>query len=228
MNKLCFSLAAAAMMAAQIAQAAPPLSVLLTHELTEQGGDGVTRTTRYQERFIRDGDNIWIERVLPAWTRGEAYARKVKLDQDHNELDVHVAPRLAHPTVNGGASLMLVDPNRRATFSAGPEDYEHLGFSGRWSAEASLIDPASLKHMKLSPRPAEIAGARWYEQETATDYTRILWSDALQFPLAIETGARDGRYASRTAVRIASDKQAQRPWLQLRGYAAREMSDLGD
>jgi hypothetical protein len=228
MNKLAIFLASAATIAMQAAVAAPPLSAVLAHEVTEQSADGVTRVTRYQERFIREGDNVWIERLLPEWTRGEAYARKVQLDQDHNELDVHVAPRLVRPAANGGASLLLVDPKRRATFSAGPEDFEHLGFSGRWNAELSLIDPASLGQMKRSPRPAEISGAHWYEQETAADYTRILWSERLQFPLAIETGARDGRYTSRTSVRMASDKTPRRPWLQLRDYAAREMSDLGD
>ena len=221
-------MAGAALLTAQSLAAAPPVSAVLAHEITEQGTDGVTRTTRFQERFIREGEQLWIERVLPAWAQDEGTARKVRLEQDHNELDVHTAPRYVHATSAGGARLLLVDPKRRATFSAGPEDYAHLGFSGRWTAESHLIDPAALRTMKVSVRATQIAGARWFETKTVSDYTRILWSETLQFPLAIETGALDGRYQSRTTVRLDTGKNPRRPWTQVKDYAAREISDLGD
>ena len=221
-------MAGAALLTAQSLAAAPPVSAVLAHEITEQGSDGVTRTTRFQERFIREGDQLWIERVLPALTQGDGAARKVRFEQDHNELNVQTAPRYVHATKAGSASLLLVDPKRRATFSAGPEDYAHLGFSGRWTAESHLIDPAELRKMKVSMRATQVAGAHWFETKTESDYTCILWSETLQFPLAIETGALDGHYQSRTNVRLDTGKNPRRPWTQVQDYAAREISDLGD
>lgn len=227
MRKLPLFLAAIATLVSGLALAATPLAAVLTHDLTEHGADGVTHSTRYQERFVRDDAHVWVERVLPAWAQGVDALRKVRLEQDHNELDIHLAPRLIRPSAAGSASLLLVDPQRRATFSAGAEDYEHLGFSGRWDAEFSLIDPASLRRMKLSSRKSAVPGTRWYEQRSASDYTRVLWDEALQFPLVIETGANDGRYQRRTVAEVER-RQPPRPWNSVQGYAAREMSDLGD
>ena len=226
MNRITMLLATSALAAAQGVSAAPQLSAVLAHEIIEQGMDGVTHSTHYQERFTRSDDTVWIERVLPSWNSKGAHAKKTNLEQHHDELNVQVAPRLIRPAEGGAAKLSLIDDEHHALFSVGTEDYERVGFSGRWAAEQSLIDPAVLRHMRKSSRPSKIAGTCWYEQETANEYTRLLWNETLQFPLKIETGVRSGRYSSRTTVLLGSE--THQPWKRVGSYTQRELSDLGD
>lgn len=221
-------IATSAVMAAQNVYAAPQLTAVLTHEIVEHGADGVTRSTRYQEQFIRNEDSVWIERVLPTKALQKTSSKKIQPDVKHDELNVHLAPRLIRAADQGAAQLTLVDEEKRETYTVGVEDYERVGFSGRWAAEQSLIDPSTLRHMRKLSRPAVAAGATWYEQETANEYTRILWNEQLQFPLAIETGVQSGRYSSRTTVQLNNAHSTPMPWRNLGEYRQRELSDLGD
>lgn len=194
---------------------APALAALLTHEHTEQGADGVTRISRYQERMVRSADAIWIERVLPASN-----------DAGHasGSFNVLLAPRWIHAGADGTATLDLIDTAHDKIYSSAASDYERVGFSGRWAAQFSLIDPASLRGMQPG---AATNGARWYEQRTAQDYMRVLWNSPLMLPLAIETGTRNGRFLSRTSITLLP-MPVTAPWQQLRGYARAELGDLED
>ena len=228
MKKFAVLIATSAVMAAQNVIAAPPLTAVLTHEIVEHGADGVTRSTRYQEQFIRNEDRVWIERVLPTKALKKTSSKKAQSDAEHDELNVHLAPRLIRAADQGAAQLTLVDEEKHETYTVGTEDYERVGFSGRWAAEQSLIDPTTLRQMHKLSRSAVPAGATWYEQENANEYTRILWSEQLQFPLAIETGVQSGRYSSRTLVQLSKAHNAPMPWRNLAEFRQRELSDLGD
>lgn len=221
MNALTLLFAAATLLVSQTLWAAPALSATLTHETTEQGADGVLRHTRFQERFIRQDSQVWVERVLPRWAPAAG-----QHPGEHHELDIHTAPRLVRAAADGAALLALVDREHRALYAVGTEEYDRTGFSGRWAAEQSLIDPQALTGMKPSARSSKIAGARWLEQIRGGEYTRLLWSDALQFPLVLETGAVNGRYRSITTATLTPD--SRQPWAEVRGYAQRELTDLGD
>ena len=218
-------LAAAALIAGAPAWAAQPLlSARLSHEIVEQGADGVTHVRRYEERLLRGADQLWVERVLPAWAEGQVHHED---GFGHHDLDMHLAPRWITRGADGAAELALVDPEHRTFFRVDKPGFAQTGFSGRWVAEFSLIDPASLRGMQPVERKAA-RGVHWYERRDRNEYMRVLWNEALQLPLEIETGAIDGRYRSRTTVRIEAQAPARAPWEGLADYSAREISDLGD
>ena len=227
MKKIALIIAVSAILCAQQAEAAPALTAILTHDNVEHGADGITRSTHYQERFIRNENRVWIERVLPAPSTRSASSQKVHLHAAHDELNIQLAPRLIGVTDQGAAQLTLVDEEQHVIYAVGAEDYERTGFSGRWLAEQSLIDPASLRRMRKLSRPAP-AGATWYTQETPGEYTRILWNERLKFPLVIETGSHNGHISNRTSVKLSAVGNTPRPWRDLGEYRQRELSDLGD
>ena len=203
--------------------AAPDLVALLTHESVNHRNDGVTETFSYQERLTRIDDSVWLERVLPAAAKTIAQPGTAG---DHGP-NLQILPRWIRRGADGAATLTLVDRSTRFTVPVKVIEYGRLGFSGNWPAESSLIDPASLKAMKLSARVADEAGARWYEASRKGRYSRVLWSDRLQFPLIIETGSEDGRNSSRTRVQLES-LPTTRPWSGLDGFIEHEIDDFGD
>lgn len=207
---------------ASTAQAAPEINALLTHESINHRADGVTETYVYQERLVRADDNVWLERVLPP----QNLPTQPGTAGDHGP-NLQTLPRWMRKANAGSATLTLVDRATRIVVAVKPPEFGRLGYSDNWLAESSLIDPAGLKTMQLSARVSTQVSTHWYEPTRTGRYSRILWSDALQFPLAIETGSEDGRVSSRTTVAL-SDAPKTRPWSGLEGYAAHEVDDFGD
>lgn len=221
-RKLLLTLALLA--ASRLAQAAAPdLQALLTHETRRLRSDGVTEVFRYQERLYRHGDTVWLERVLP---RGDAAANEPATAGEHGP-NLQILPRWISRNPDGSAALALVSKTERYVVRVKAIEFGRLGFSGSWAMESSLIDPASLQALPASGRRAAQPGARWHKGTSRGRYSHILWSERLQFPLAIETGSVDGRSTSRTSVAIESLAKPL-PWTGLEGYVEHEIDDFGD
>lgn len=210
---------------AQAPAALPPLAALLSHEIEEQGSDGILRISRYRERYYRADGQTWVERELPAWAQNATHHAGAGHDHEH-ELDLRRATRWVRVAADGRATLQLVDAPAALRYSVAPEEYARTGFSGHWRAETSLIDPATLARLQPLTRKAP-AGARWYARESGGEYERVLWDARRVFPLALETGSADGRRRARTTVQW-QPLPAQWPWLAAARYGARELGDLGD
>ncbi|GAC1632395.1 MAG: hypothetical protein NVS9B10_26860 [Nevskia sp.] len=224
MIRSCLFFIFATMAGGPAAQAADAeLNALLTHESVNHRTDGVTETYRYQERLVRFDDAVWLERVLPP--AGSTVAQPGTAG-DHGP-NLQILPRWIRRGPDGAASLTLVDRTARFTVPVKIIEYGRLGFSGDWAAESNLVAPASLKTMKLSARASDQAGARWYEASRKGRYSRVLWSDRLQFPLVIETGSEDGHSSSRTTVQVEAVPKT-RPWTGLEGFLEHEIDDFGD
>jgi len=197
--------------------AAPAVSALVTYDSTVIDAEGVTRTAHYQERMIRAGDQVWIERVMP---RGVSAPRPADL----HDLDLHLAARWF--TRNGdGMSTGLVSAPAKVVIELTANEAADLALPRRWQTAAELIDVSAL--VALPDRAA--AGTRWYATRDAAPAVRVLWSEALRLPLVIETRSADGRASSRTAITATPlAATAPRPWAALAGYAHKERSDLED
>jgi hypothetical protein len=199
----------------------PPLAATLSHEIEEQGADGVLRISRYREHFFRNHDQVWIERELPGWAQVRAG------ESPAHELNIGSAAQWVRAGVNSSALLTLVDAAHSKLYSVAPPEFARAGFSGHWAAEASLIDPSTLHALAPLRQRSPVASARWYGRNTASDYEHILWDPQLQFPLVIETGRRDGRSRSETRVKL-EPLPSRWPWEKLEKYARHELSDLSD
>jgi len=207
------------------AEALPPVALRVTHESAETTHEGVERRQRFSEFFVREGANVWIERVLPEAARR---ARPHEVSPGHEkEIEVMVVPRWITRGQSGGAALALVAGDRKTLFEVPRSSHEALGFSERWIAAACFIDPASVRAMPLAARKDAPSGARWHEQQTGATYVRVLWDEARQYPRIIETGRLDGQQRTRTAASLVTLPDP-RPWREAQGYTRRDFSDLGD
>src|SRR5262245_52906380 len=116
------------------APAAPVVTALLTTETTEVDGEGVTRTSRFQERFYRDDTHVWIERVYPAGVTAAAGG-------EHG-VNLRVASRWYSRVAPGSdeVKVALVSVADETMVELAPSEYANLGVSPRWSVAAQLVD----------------------------------------------------------------------------------------
>lgn len=223
LRALLFPLVLAAMALVPARAARPDLEVLLTHDTVNQRLDGVTESFHYQERMTRVGDAVWLERVLPL---GYSPDRQPSTAGDHGP-NLQILPRWIRKADGDSATLSLVNRADRYTVAVKPIEFGRLGFGGNWIAESNLIDPVTVNGMKPMARKSSVAGARWFEAAHKGRYSRVLWSEKLQFPLAIETGTDNGRSTSRTVAEL-KELPKTLPWAGLDGFAEREIDDFGD
>lgn len=199
------------------------VEVLITHEAQEVGKDGVTRSSRYEERMVRDTDNVWLERVLPAAAR--AHEAATGPDHEHEHVDMALAGRHITVAAQGRARLALVLKDDKLVVDLLPTDYGTVGFRDCWACAYHYMDPAELKAMKLLRREG---GKVWYEKQNGERIQRIQWDEALALPLSLETRLKDGSGWSRVTIRPAKSGNKIAPWTQYAGFTHRDLSDFGD
>ena len=66
----------------------PAVEATIHHTTTETTEEGVVKTLTYQDRWIRDGQTIWSERLIPAGIRAEAEHNE---HNEHNEIPWNIA-----------------------------------------------------------------------------------------------------------------------------------------
>lgn len=203
------------------AESLPPVSAVLTQESLRHRADGVTETFVFQERFLRVGDDAWLERVLPKDTV------VVPPQPGEHGPNLQTLPRWMRAGEQGKATLTLVDRDEKFVVAIKPPEFGRLGFGGNWVTERSLIDPASVKTMKPLARASSVKDARWFEARADGRYSRVLWNERLQLPLRIETGTDDGHQRSVTEVKLDAMPKTL-PWTGLDGWRVREVDDFGD
>ncbi|WP_374261454.1 hypothetical protein [Zoogloea sp.] len=203
---------------------ADDLALKVEHETVALGADGVTRITRFGERLIRRDNQSWVARILPPGAHEEADHQAG--GKTHKHMDVSAASRWVQRGEDGKLRVRIVNGHEKMIVDVAPVDYANIGFDGRWTTAAQLLDPEQIKRMKPIPRSAP-AGARWYEGGTRDAKVQVLWDESARYPRRIEsTNASGTQRATLTATREAMP--ATLPWATLTGYAQKEYSDLLD
>jgi hypothetical protein len=210
----------------------PAVTALLTTEVTEIDAEGVTRTSRFQERFLRDDGHVWIERVYPAGI----VAKKA---EDEHGVNLRIAARSYEHVAAGGAGVAgdvkvaLVSVQDETIVDLAVSELAGLGLSPRWSVASELVD---LTHL-VPATDAAPAGSTWYTRApgaaaakaAAKDYFRVLWSAKLHLPLVVESGTTDGRVKTRITVEPSLlPPGTPRPWTRVSRFGHRDLSDLED
>lgn len=210
---------------------ADAVDAIIRYDVRIDGADGVMRTESWQERLIRRGDVVWIERVLP----DAPDASHSALEVGHKHFDYGRSARLVERLPDGAVRLRFVDRERRMVVEVPAAEYGTVGFSPNWEAAAHIIAPAAVAGMK----PAADAGMKtaasagraraWREENTAGWQHRLLWSDAMQLPIRVESRMTDGRVVRTLEVRAVSLTPPDRlPWRTLDGYERRTYDDFTD
>jgi hypothetical protein len=208
------TLVLAAMLAQAGVASAQPLSAVVTHEATEHGADGVTRSTRFQERLYRDDEQVWITRV-------GVTARRATSDHD---LELGTLTRWLRRD-RAGVHAALVSPEAKLVVELEPASFETFGISANWEEASALADLRGLTPGTLD----RSTGGRWYERRSATSVYRVLWSDALGIALMIEARSVDGRKTTRITVAIQPQAWSSAASVaNVASFRHVDRSDLGD
>ncbi|MBM3114908.1 hypothetical protein [Jeongeupia naejangsanensis] len=219
-----------ALLATPLAHAAalPDAAATITYESRVVTAEGVTKQTRFQERWLRSKDNVWSERIVPANALPESvHEGEHGGEHDHHhDMNFATAAKYVYLDAKGVVALNFVRPAQKTVIVMGKGDYAQVGFDGSWQAAATLVDRKQLDKMTRVAKPAP-DGASWYEQRQNKQYVRVLWSSARQLPLSIESGRDDGSSWSRITV-APQALPATLPWTRMAGYTRKDYMDLLD
>ncbi|GAC1528032.1 MAG: hypothetical protein NVS2B4_05770 [Ramlibacter sp.] len=203
---------------------AQDLALQVEHVTTSVGSDGVTRSTRFEERLVRRDDQSWLERIVPPVVHDRI---EPKADgSSHKHADVAAASRWVTRGADGKLAVRIVDAHLGSVFEVGKPDYANVGFDGEWTTASQLLDPRQVRTMAPMTRAAP-KGARWYELVGRDHRVQLLWDERDQFPRRIESSNASGTLRSvMTATR--EPMPARMPWTGLESYRQRDYSDLLD
>jgi hypothetical protein len=202
------------------APTAADVDALVGYETQQVLSNGVTRTERWSERLIRRGDTVWAERVLPPQARHDAAPEPA----GHKHFDFDRAARLVTRDASGQTQLRFVDREHRIVVSVPKAEYGAVGFDGRWDAAASIV-PAALAE-RMQSASGRTGDARWRTERAGGWSHRVLWSDAQQLALRVESQRDDG--SVRRVVSVTRAAPGDLPWSGIAGYTQKEYDDFMD
>lgn len=203
---------------------ADDLALKIDHESTVLSADGVTRITRFSERLVRRDNQSWLSRIVPPGAHEDADHQSG--GKNHKHMDVNAAARWVIQGDDGKLRVRIVNVHEKLLVDVPATDYGNIGFDGRWTTASQLMDPAQVRRMKLSARPAP-AGARWYESGSRDHRVQLLWDEKAQYPRRIESIHAKGTQSSRMVV-TREAMPADLPWMGLASFSQKEYSDLLD
>ncbi len=218
------TLAGSAQAAAATPAHPPALALHIEHHVHTVSADGVTRELRYSEQLLRQGEQIWLARILPHHAHSEdEHSSGAKA---HKHMDIAAAARWVQRQGDGQLQVRLVNAHERLLVDVPPAEWGQVGFDGQWANAQHLLDPAQIARMKPLARPAP-AGARWYQGGSSSQPVQVLWDIQGQFPQRIESHNAQGSQRSLTTAR-RQPLPSTLPWTQLSGYGHKEYADLLD
>jgi hypothetical protein len=209
--------------------AAPDTAALITYETRVVTAEGVTKSTQFQETWLRTANRVWSERLVPKNAQAEV-AKKTPLPKGHeghnHDMNFALSAKSIEREPNGEVRLNLVRMKMQQIIAMGTTDFREIGFDGSWDNAVYMIDRQQLKQMKKRAIAAP-AGEVWLENRKNGMYTMVLWSEKLQLPRIIETGHENGGSWSRVTVE-PKPMPKEMPWLGTAGFRKRDYMDLLD
>ncbi|SUX33384.1 hypothetical protein [Chromobacterium violaceum] len=144
------SLAALAFAAQQALASPPDLQAIVRYETVSLGADGVEKTVRYSERWVRQGGHAWRERL-------NAGAPHRHDDDGHQHLDFAAAPRHVWRDAKGKLQVEFIHAAKRERIAVAPREWRDAGFDGSWARASQLVDMAKMRGFAKKTGGADVA-----------------------------------------------------------------------
>lgn len=227
MNRILFPLwlLASPLMAQAYFDDVPDLATRISYQNRVTGADGIARESHWQEKWMRVGNQVWSQRLIPL-PLARAYHATHDANPGHKHFTHQMAARWVTHGEDGGLQLHYADAWHNQLVEVPAEEYGQVGFTPDWDKIRHLVDPALLQGMTALDEAAP-AQARWYEKREGKQRTRILWSSQWQIPLVVESASLDGYRSYRMEV-TPRPLPKQLPWQQLGGYQSLDLRDFFD
>lgn len=215
-STLCFPL---------LADEAPDLAARIRYQDRITSSDGIARENHWQEKWIRVGNQVWSQRLIPL-PLARAYHASHDATPGHKHFTHQMAARWVSRSDEGELQLRYADAWHNQLVEVPPEEYGQVAFTADWARLRHLVDPALLQGMTALDEAAP-EQARWYEKREGRQRTRILWSSQWQLPLVVESASLDGYRSYRMEVTL-KPLPRQLPWQQLDSYQTLDLRDFFD
>ncbi|MBP4043271.1 hypothetical protein P0R36_06790 [Aeromonas caviae] len=208
-----------------LADEVPDLAARIRYEDRVTGSDGIARENQWQEKWLRVGNQVWSQRLIPL-PLARAYHATHDARPGHKHFTHQMAARWVTQDEQGALQLRYADAWHSQLVEVPPEEYGQVAFKPDWDRLRHLVDPALLQGMTPLEEDAP-PQARWFERREGKQRTRILWSHQWQIPLVVESASLDGYRSYRMEVTLKSLPKTL-PWQQLDGYQAMDLRDFFD
>ena len=208
-----------------LADEAPDLAARIRYQDRITSSDGIARENHWQEKWIRVGNQVWSQRLIPL-PLARAYHASHDATPGHKHFTHQMAARWVSRSDEGELQLRYADAWHNQLVEVPPEEYGQVAFTADWARLRHLVDPALLQGMTALDEAAP-EQARWYEKREGRQRTRILWSSQWQLPLVVESASLDGYRSYRMEVTL-KPLPRQLPWQQLGGYQTLDLRDFFD
>ena len=208
-----------------LADEAPDLAARIRYQDRITSSDGIARENHWQEKWIRVGNQVWSQRLIPL-PLARAYHASHDATPGHKHFTHQMAARWVSRSDEGELQLRYADAWHNQLVEVPPEEYGQVAFTADWARLRHLVDPALLQGMTPLDEAAPDQ-ARWYEKREGRQRTRILWSSQWQLPLVVESASLDGYRSYRMEVTL-KPLPRQLPWQQLGGYQTLDLRDFFD
>ncbi|WP_429171618.1 hypothetical protein [Aeromonas rivipollensis] len=208
-----------------LADEAPDLAARIRYQDRITSSDGIARENHWQEKWIRVGNQVWSQRLIPL-PLARAYHASHDATPGHKHFTHQMAARWVSRSDEGELQLRYADAWHNQLVEVPPEEYGQVAFTADWARLRHLVDPALLQGMTPLDEAAPDQ-ARWYEKREGRQRTRILWSSQWQLPLVVESASLDGYRSYRMEVTL-KPLPRQLPWQQLDSYQTLDLRDFFD
>jgi hypothetical protein len=202
---------------------APDLDAIVSHETRHVMANGVTRTDTWQERIVRRGETVWLERAMPAARSGKHDDETATEHIGHRHFNADTSARWLSRSADGSVTLKLVDREHQAVVAVPRAEFGTVGFDGRFDAAASVLPTSAVRSMKAG---AVNDQGQWFSDRSDGWSHRVLWSEARQLAMRVESQRDDGSVKRVVSVRLMP--AAALPWAGLQGFAAKHYDDFMD
>lgn len=203
----------------------PDLAARIRYQDSVTSSDGVTKQQEWQERWMRVGNQVWSQRLIPL-PLARAYHATHDANPGHKHFTHQMAARWVSRAEDGELQLRYADAWHNQLVEVPAEEYGQVAFKPDWARIRHLVDPALLQDMTPLDEAAP-EQARWYEKREGRQRTRILWSSQWQLPLVVESASLDGYRSYRMELTL-KPLPKQLPWSQLGGYQTLDLRDFFD
>ncbi|HHW4400953.1 TPA: hypothetical protein ACUNCG_001515 [Aeromonas hydrophila] len=208
-----------------LADEIPDLAARIRYQDRVTSSDGISKESQWQEKWLRVGDQVWSQRLIPL-PLARAYHATHDATPGHKHFTHQMAARWVTRDQQGMLQLRYADSWHNQLVEVPEEEYDQVAFKPDWPRIRHLINPALLQEMTPLDEAAP-EQARWYEKREGNQRTRILWSSRWQLPLVVESASLDGYRSYRMEVTLKPLPKSQ-PWQQLDGYQTLDLRDFFD
>lgn len=208
-----------------LADEVPDLAARIRYQDRVTSSDGISKESQWQEKWLRVGDQVWSQRLIPL-PLARAYHATHDATPGHKHFTHQMAERWITRDPQGMLQLRYADSWHNQLVEVPEEEYGQVAFKPDWPRIRHLINPALLQEMTPLDEAAP-EQARWYEKREGNQRTRILWSSRWQLPLVVESASLDGYRSYRMEVTLKPLPKSL-PWQQLEGYQTLDLRDFFD